>query len=337
MEKPSATADSLSLPRVSLAVTQALANWADQHLRQLPTPHEPVVVALSGGADSVALLMAAQHRWPGSVMAFHVNHGLQSAAAEFESVCAALCRALVIPFESARVNITVRAGDSPEAEARRVRYAALASAASRHHAPAVLLGQHADDQAETVVLAMTRGAGIPGLAAMAAATDKLGVLFGRPFLALRSATLRSWVIETGVVFVDDPSNRDLRFTRNRIRHQVMPVISAQFPAFVETIGRTARHAAEAANLLHEVAQADLEALGEPPSIFGLRQLTEGRRANVLRLWVKRCAGRAPSTVQLDELQRQLQSCTTRGHAISIKVAGGKVCRDGGVLRYQSEF
>lgn len=303
----------------------------------MPTPSQPLAVALSGGADSVALLMAAQVSWPGCVVALHVNHGLQAAASQFESLCKALCEAHQVPLISASVVVPCEAGASLEAEARRARYAALAQSALACHAQAVLLGQHADDQAETVLLALTHGAGMPGLAGMGECSVKHGVLFGRPFLRLRAGALRRWVVQLGVAFADDPSNLDQRHTRNRIRHSVLPGVLLQFPSMVDTLARTSRHAAEAAGLLNDLATSDLLVLGNPPTLKGLQALPRPRQANVLRHWLLASAGVAPSTAQLDELLNQVAHCTTRGHAIAMKVASGRVHRVGGVLQYVSDL
>lgn len=335
MEKSVAAADEGAFPSVPRGIQQELSDWAARHLKKPPTPVEPIAVALSGGADSVACLMSAHASWPGSVVALHVNHGLQAAATQFVAACEVLCTSFGVPLRVLTVAVPRTPRASVEAEAREVRYAALSAAAKDCRAQAVLLGQHADDQAETVLLALTRGAGVPGLAAMGDAAHKHGVVFGRPFLALRGRALRQWVQQTGVPFVEDPSNLDQRHSRNRIRHSVLPAMAAHFPSVVDSMGRSARHAAEAALLLNELAVSDLAAVGNPPHIKGLRALSRARQANVLRHWLKACAGLAPSTAQLDELLNQVARCNTRGHAIAIRVSAGWVRRVGAALRYDS--
>lgn len=335
MAKPTASADAGRCSPAQVSFQRALRGWAQRHLSSPPTPSRPVAVALSGGADSVALLMAAQLSWPGCVVALHVNHGLQVAAAEFQALCKTLCDAHQVHLISVPVVVPREAGASLEAEARHARYTALAQSARTCGAQAVLLGQHADDQAETVLLALTRGAGMPGLAGMGECGVKHGVVFGRPFLTLRAAAIRQWVTQLGVAFADDPSNLDQRHTRNRIRHSVLPGLALQFPSVVDTLSRTARHAAEAADLLQDLAVADLTALGNPPAIKGLQALSRSRQANALRHWLQVNAGAAPSTAQLDELLSQVARCTTRGHAIAIKVSLGRVHRLGDTLQYVS--
>jgi tRNA(Ile)-lysidine synthase len=335
MEKPFAVTDPGIRP-VAAPLLKAVRAWGGRFLKQPPTPTNPVAVALSGGADSVALLLAAHQVWPGAVIALHVNHGLQVAATQFAAVCRVLCSDLGLPLRILTVQVAHEPGASLEAQARQVRYAALADAAVGCKAQVVLLGHHADDQAETVLLALTRGAGLPGLSAMGGLSTKGGVAFGRPFLALRAAALRECVRQCGVAFSDDPTNWDQRHTRNRIRHSVLPDLIRHFPAVVDTLARTARHAAEASGLLDELALADLATVGIPPRLKDLQALSRARQANVLRHWLKICAGAAPSTAQMDELLGQVAHCTTRGHAIAIKVSAGQVCRVGAELHYRPD-
>lgn len=334
MAKPAASAErhpvAATMPP---EIRQGVQRWAERHLPTSPTLSQPVAVALSGGADSVALLLAAQSMWPGCVAAIHINHGLQSASQQFAQACRALCQVLKVHLSVVVVDIQCPQGASLEAQARTQRYAALAEEAQRLNAPTVLLGHHADDQAETVLLALTRGAGLPGLSAMGERSLKHGVLFGRPLLAVRSAVIRPWLNASGVSFVEDPTNRDLAFTRNLIRHRVLPTLEAEFPSIVATLSRTARHAAEATGLLFDLAQDDLNHVGDPPDLKKLQSLPRARQANVLRHWLLSAAGAAPSTAQLDELLSQVARCVTRGHGISIKVSSGHVERVGGRLHY----
>jgi tRNA(Ile)-lysidine synthase len=308
-------------PAPAVAALQALA------------PSLPVAVACSGGADSTALLVAAQRLWPGRIHAVHVHHGLQPAASEFERQCRATCEALEVPLSVIHVNGRHRPGESPEDAARKARYTALAEAGLALGLGTVLLAQHADDQAETVLLALGRGAGLPGLAAMAAQFERHGMRFQRPFLGLSSAVLRAWLVREDVAFVDDPMNADPAYTRSRIRQEILPALERTFPQFRETFARTARHAAQAQELLQELAGADLAATGSPPAIGPLRQLTRARQANLLRHWLRSAHGAAASDAQLAELLDQVAACSTRGHAIRIKVGTGRVELRGAALSY----
>lgn len=307
-----------------------LARWC---ARWLPNASRPVAVAYSAGADSTALLLAAHERWPGRVIALHVHHGLQAAADGFEAVARALCERLGVPFTVLRVQAAHAPGQSPEDAARVHRYAALARAAQAQGAACVLLGQHADDQAETLMLALSRGAGLPGLAAMAPCFERHGVVFGRPLLDLPAAALRNWLLAQGQAFVDDPSNTDTRFTRNRIRALLLPAWERCFPGFRPMLARSARHAAQAQTLMDDLARIDLAQTGEPPTIQALQALSRERQANLLRHWLRRSAGVAASAAQMDELLDQVADNTTRGHRIRIKVAHGFVLRVGDRLGF----
>ena len=294
----------------------------------------PFAVALSGGADSTALLVACATRWPGRVHAVHVHHGLQAAADGFEAHCVALCERLHVPLVVQRVNAAHAVGESPEDAARQARYRALAEALQNNWGGQIkdmALAQHADDQVETLLLALSRGAGLPGLACMPAVVERHGVTYHRPWLDVPGAALREALRAAGQVWVEDPTNADTRFTRNRIRAELLPVIEQAFPSFRQTFARSASHAAQAQTLLQEVAEHDLQIVGNPPAIKALQQLSEARQSNVLRLWLALEHSQA-SAAQLQALLVQVKACTTRGHNIDIKVGRGFVRRDGAVLR-----
>jgi tRNA(Ile)-lysidine synthase len=294
----------------------------------------PFAVALSGGADSTALLVACATRWPGRVHAVHVHHGLQAAADGFEAHCVALCERLHVPLVVQRVNAAHAVGESPEDAARQARYRALAEALQNNWGGQIkdmALAQHADDQVETLLLALSRGAGLPGLACMPAVVERHGVTYHRPWLDVPGAALREALRAAGQDWVEDPTNTDTRFTRNRIRAELLPVIEQAFPSFRQTFARSASHAAQAQNLLQEVAEHDLQIVGNPPAIKALQQLSEARQSNVLRLWLALEHSQA-SAAQLQALLVQVKACTTRGHNIDIKVGRGFVRRDGTVLR-----
>ncbi|MBA2673542.1 tRNA lysidine(34) synthetase TilS [Ramlibacter sp.] len=307
-------------------------NPAESALQALSLPR-PLAIAYSGGADSTVLLHAATQRWPGQVHAVHVHHGLQAAADDFERHCVAVCEALGIPLHVVRVDARHAPGDSPEDSARRARYGALAQAAREHGLHAVLLAQHADDQVETLLLALSRGAGLPGLAAMPARFERHGMHFERPLLAVPGVALRTWLRDASVSFIDDPSNADTAFTRNRIRHQLLPALEQAFPQFRETFARSARHAAQAQELLAALAAQDLLGMDGAPAVAPLRELPRARQANLLRHWLRMAHGAAASAAQLEELLDQVAACATRGHRIRIKVADGTIERIGDRLAY----
>jgi tRNA(Ile)-lysidine synthase len=294
-------------------------------------PQMPLAVALSGGADSTALLLACAAKWPGQVLAVHVNHGLQAAASDFETHCVNLCQRLGVPLAIERVNAHAQPGQSPEDAARISRYAALDRFAHSEHRPASLaLAQHADDQVETLLIALSRGAGLRGLSAMPAQWARGSVAFFRPLLQVRSADIRKWLADHGETFVEDPSNADTAFLRNRIRAELMPALRAVFPHYAQTLPRSATHAAQAQSLLAEMALADwaevADASANAPHIQRLQALSAARQANVLRHWLQHHCHSAASAAQLQELQNQIAACTTRGHQIQLKVGRGFVQR-----------
>lgn len=309
----------------------ALVRWSGRWPLDVSSPKATVGVAFSAGADSTALLLAAVVHWPGRVVAFHVHHGLQAAADDFEQQARSTCAALGVALRVARVDAACSQGESPEDAARRARYAALAEMALASNAVCVLLGQHADDQAETVLIALSRGTGLPGLSAMGEFFTRHGVAFGRPLLGVAAQDLRAAMVAQGQAFVDDPSNRDQRFTRNRVRARLLPAWADTFPGFREALARTARHAAQAQSLLDDLADIDMRSVGEPPQISSLQALRRERQANVLRHWLKRTAQVAASEAQMLELLDQIDACRTRGHRIRIKVANGHVQRCGSGL------
>ena len=314
-------------------------------------------VAYSGGADSTALLLMLVEQNPGQVQAIHIHHGLQTAADDFAAHCTAFCAALGVSLHVVHVNARAAAGQSPEDAARRARYAALSGKVrdinealdqqirARKAIKTVAIAQHADDQIETLLLALSRGAGLPGLSAMPAQWQRDGVEFVRPLLGTSALGIRSWLASKGLTarqpgsanigqgWVEDPTNLETQFTRNRIRHDLIPVLDKAFPQFRQTFARSAAHAAAAQSLLAQVAIEDIEKTGNPPRIVALQDLSSERQANALRHWLKSTYHVSPGTAQLAELQSQIANCTDRGKQLHIKVASGYVKRTGDVLAY----
>lgn len=301
------------------------------------SPPLPLAVAYSGGADSTALLLACAEKWPGQVRAIHIHHGLQAAADDFERHCRVFCAQLKVPLVVKKVDARHVAGQSPEDAARRARYEALRAAAFDDQAQEAIrniaIAQHADDQVETLLLALSRGAGLPGLSAMPARWERDGISYHRPLLGVHAAHIRAWLAARGVAYLNDPTNADEQFTRNRIRARLLPALDAAFPQFRETFARSAAHAAQAQEVLHDVAVQDLTLTGLPPVIAKLQTLSRPRQANVLRHWLKTTYQAVPSAAQLEELLDQIAACTTRGHHIRIKVGAGFLERQGDVLTW----
>ena len=304
-------------------------------------PALPLAVAFSGGADSTALLLACHARWPGQVRAIHVHHGLQAAADGFQVHCEQLCAQHGIALKVCRIDARHAPGQSPEDAARQGRYEALIQAATQDWFSAdtqlqppvrsIALAQHADDQVETLLLALSRGAGVAGLAAMPSHWQRAGLDWFRPLLPVPGQVLRDWLVEQGVSWVEDPTNSDQGYTRNRIRAQLLPVLEQVFPQFRSTFARSSANCAQASDLLEELASADLQSVGKPPRIKDLQALTVERQANVLRHWLRSVHATTPTAAQLAQLIAQLGACTTRGHRIHIKVGRGFVERRGAIL------
>ena len=299
------------------------------------TPQLPLAVAYSGGPDSTALLLACAQKWPGQVLAIHVHHGVQVAADSFEQHCRETCARIGVPLNVIRVDGRHAPGQSPEDAARRARYQAFdelaKDAAGSFHSLAI--AQHADDQIETLLLALSRGAGLPGLSAMPARWSRGGLSCYRPLLGVPASDIRAWLESRSAEWVLDPSNANEQFTRNRIRARLLPALQENFPEFRDTFARSAAHAAQAQMVLQEVAAQDLELVGTPPQITSLQRLSQARQANLLRHWLKAAHAVVPSTAQLKELMHQIACCTTRGHKIRIKVGSGFVQRRGAGLHW----
>ena len=257
------------------------------------SPALPLTVAFSGGADSTALLLACARKWPGQVQAIHIHHGLQAAADEFEQHCQRFCVQLAVPLIVKRVDGRHSPGQSPEDAARRARYKAFEAVALDYRTEfaieTIAIAQHADDQAETLLLALSRGSGLPGLSAMPATWAREGITYHRPLLAVRAADIRSWLAQADVGFIEDPTNADEQFTRNRIRARVLPTLEATFPHFRDTFSRSAAHAAQAQELLLEVAREDLALVGVP-------SVTGGRVSRNCRAIRIRCKSESPIRV-----------------------------------------
>jgi len=301
------------------------------------SPGLPCAVAFSGGADSTALLLACVRRWPGQVRAVHIHHGLQDAADAFEAHCRALCLQLNVPLVVRRVQAGHVSGQSPEDAARKARYAALTEGVQNEWPEVrdIALAQHADDQVETLLIALSRGAGLPGLASMPARWERQDLVWHRPFLSVPGASLRKWLQGQDQSWIEDPTNTDQSLTRNRIRAQVLPALAEALPAFRETFARSAAHAAQAQEVLNEVAVHDLAHIGVPPRIEALQCLSRARQALVLRHWLRLHHATTPSAAQLNELLDQLLACTTRGHRIRLKMGSGFVLRAGPHLSWVS--
>lgn len=269
-----------------------------------PLPGARIAVAFSGGGDSLALLAALAtlaHRKRLAVRALHIDHGLDRASRDWARRCRSLARSLGVPISVRRVRVPTGGGESLEAVARTARYAALAGLLAPGEC--LLTAHHLEDQAETVLLQILRGAGVAGLAAMpASATLGRGRLL-RPLLDVPRTALRDYARRRRLEWVDDPMNADPRFDRVYLQREVLPAILRRWPGAPRSLARAARHAAEAQQLLAGLAAADLAAAadGADLAVAALRRLPADRRRNLLRHWIAGRGGRVPDARRLGEI------------------------------------
>lgn len=286
-----------------------------------------VAIAFSGGLDSTVLLDAAVRVLGASrCIALHVHHGLSAHADAWLAHCAAFAEARGIAFAHRRVDVARDAGTGIEAAARDARYRALDALCAEHAVHVLWLAQHADDQAETVLLQLLRGAGLAGLAAMAPERLPAGAAATRvrPLLPLLRAQLEQYARAHALRWIDDESNADTRYARNALRHDVLPTLAVHFPGFRDALSRTAAHAASAQRLLDDLARLDLRHAsrdeGRALSRDTLLVLDDDRALNLLRYWMRTLGLPAAPAARLIDALRQLRTIGD-DHGLRIDHAG----------------
>lgn len=263
-----------------------------------------MLVAASGGLDSSVLLHAVAalraELEPCRVRVVHVNHGLHAEASTWAQRCAEQSARLGIPCRTLSVRVDAARGASVEAAARESRYAALAQELEPDET--LLSAHHADDQLETVLLALLRGAGVAGLAAMPERAAFARGWHLRPLLPFTRAALERYAREAGIEACVDPSNADVRFARNYLRNEVVPRLLRRWPAAASTATRSASLCAEAARLTEELAAMDLAACEDEGRLDAraLAQLPPARVRNALHAWIRRAGLQAPSYRKLEQ-------------------------------------
>ncbi|CAD6539867.1 tRNA(Ile)-lysidine synthase [Paraburkholderia hiiakae] len=303
-----------------------------------------IAIAYSGGLDSSVLLDAAvRAAGAARVVALHVHHGLSPNADAWLGHCEATARAYGVTFDARRVELARDDAAGVEAAARDARYRALDAMCAAHGVQALWLAQHADDQAETVLLQLLRGAGLAGLAAMAPARASVnGAARVRPLLALLRTQLERYARAHGLHWIEDESNDDTRYARNALRHDVMPALSAHFPGYRDALARTAAHAASSQRLLDDLARIDLRNVGlddaSALSHTALLALDDPRALNLLRYWMRSLGLPAASAARLADMLRQLRE-VARGdlnaHALRVDHAGHRLRSYRGIVSWEA--
>lgn len=267
-----------------------------------------LVVAYSGGPDSTALLHALATRTPRPALrALHVDHGLHAESGVWALHCRRFCESLEVPFEAIRVTVDLTRGEGMEAAARRARRAAFA--ASLKPGERLVLAHHRDDQIETVLLKLLRGAGPEGLAGMREwRTLGAGTLW-RPLLGLPRIVLLDYIAEFDLDTVHDPSNDDPRIARGYLRGTVVPALTSQWPQAAVSIAHSARLCGEAADSLRDAwldALASLRDDRDTLDAAAWLALPPAWRAPLLDHWLHTAGLSAPTTAQRETLERQIR-------------------------------
>lgn len=291
----------------------------------LPASCRTVYVAYSGGVDSHVLLhlAATGAQLRERIVAVYVNHGLQAAAAAWGEHCRDQCRELGVVFKIVKVDAVARNGEGPEAAAREARYRALNQLLQTDDV--LLLAQHRDDQMETLLLQLFRGAGVAGLAGM-----PVDAAFGcgrmlRPFLDTSKKDICEYALANNLQWVEDPSNQSSDFDRNFLRNQIVPLLKQRWPSLDKTVARSAAHCGEASRMLEDWADSILAELIDPESksisLVGLSRLAESQRRVVLRKWLARFGLKPPSTAVIKALTEQMSGRRLNASPLQVQIQG----------------
>ncbi len=286
-------------------LTRVAASW-----QRLPAPAGRIRVGLSGGLDSTVLLhllAGLRGQFHFDLSATHVSHGLVPGSAVWGDVCRGLCERLDVPFAVHQVTVDHTHPGGLEAAARDARRAMLLEGG----ADWLALAHHRDDQAETVLFRALRGAGVRGVAGMRAVVPGRGRPgLWRPLLDVPRSALMAYAATHGLGWIDDPSNTDTRFSRNFLRNDILPAMSARFPGAAAGLSRLGRFAAEASDLLDALADDDLAAIAAPGAIgyrrAGALGLASPRLRNALRRVLAAAGEAMPDEDALREIERQFR-------------------------------
>jgi tRNA(Ile)-lysidine synthase len=295
--------------KATSAVANPLLTQLNQFLGCYLKPKQSILLALSGGLDSsvlLHLLTSSKQTIPFELHAMHVHHGLSANADNWADFCLQQCALLNVPIEIARVNVDKNSKLGIEGAARQLRYEALFnSKINGSQSDFIITAHHQDDQAETLLLQLFRGAGVKGLSSMAAVDVSRRML--RPLLGVSRNALLDYATQQNMVWCDDESNDDTQYERNYVRHDVMPVLETRYPTIKSVLARTASHLAEANDLLDVLAKRDAENLLHDNSLClqGLKALEFSRGKNLLRWWFAQNQLAMPTSEHLSEIIGQL--------------------------------
>jgi tRNA(Ile)-lysidine synthase len=279
--------------------------------------HQALLVAFSGGLDSTALLYALLQIGridTKRITALHFNHALHEQAGAWEAHCRASCSAWGAAFRSSTMTSGATSGRGVEAMAREARYRWLAQQMS---ADSVLLtAHHFDDHVETVLANLFRGSGARGLGGIRKSRSIACGRLWRPLLSVARASLEKFAVAHGLSWIEDPMNIDDAYTRNHIRHRVLPVMREKWPQVDRVIARSAQNCLDASELLDELAEADLREIRSRRngddyvlSVSALQSLGRRRMLNALRHWFVECGFHAPSRRRLFDMVDSLVDAT----------------------------
>ncbi len=261
------------------------------------------VIAFSGGLDSTVLAHALVQAETGvPIIAVHIDHALHEDSGTWSAHCEAFAKSLGIEYRCRRVTVQLESGKGPEASGREARYTALH--AELQHGDWLLSAHHREDQAETLLLNLVRGSGPAGIAGIGAIRPFGPGWLARPLLDTDRASLVDYAKSNGLEWIEDPSNTDRRFDRNFLRHEILPRLKSRWPDIAARLQRSASHAGEAAALLADLADIDLQNLGgrrERLPVDGLVALPRARQKNLVRHALRLCGLSTPTALQLDRI------------------------------------
>jgi len=269
---------------------------------QKKSPPTQLAVAFSGGLDSTVLLHATiKAHGKKNVHAFHVHHGIQKEADQWQAHCKAVAKKFGCHFDTRNVKLNKQS--NIESQARNLRYEALTQMCEAHKIQDLLLAHHLDDQAETVLIQLMRGAGLPGLSAMPQVKSNELIHLWRPFLNMRRKDLESYAEEHKLTWIEDPSNQDESYRRNAVRKSILPTLEKFQKGAIENLARSAKHLGEAQGLLNQLADIDLgliegkEGLSKT-NLIRLYKTSQARATNALRRWLSKNGLAYPSEERL---------------------------------------